>query len=148
MALAQRTASVVWQGTLASGTGEVTVDSGAFTAFPMDWASRSEEAQGTTSPEELLAAAHASCYAMALTLVLAHHGHRAEHLDVTATTTLEQLDVGYAISASRLEVRAEVPGIDPTDFERLAHEADSGCPVSNALRATVEVTVAPRLAGA
>lgn len=146
MPLAQRTAQVVWEGTLASGSGDVTMDSGAIEHFPLDWASRSEDAHGSTSPEELLAASHAGCYAMALTLVLADHGHKAERLEVTATTTLEQLDVGYRIATSKLEVGGSVPGLAADEFARIAEEADQGCPVSNALRANVAIEVEARLA--
>lgn len=146
MALAQRTAAVVWEGTLASGSGDVTMDSGAIEHFPLDWASRSEDAHGSTSPEELLAASHAGCYAMALTLVLADHGHKAERLEVTATTTLEQLEVGYRIASSNLAVTGSVPGMEAEEFAEIAQEADAGCPVSNALRDNVEITVEPRLA--
>jgi lipoyl-dependent peroxiredoxin len=147
MALAQRTAAVVWEGTLASGSGDVTMDSGAIEHFPLDWASRSENAHGSTSPEELLAASHAGCYAMALTLVLANRGHKADRLEVTATTTLDELEVGYKISTSRLEVTGAVPGIEAGEFQEIAGEADQGCPVSNALRDNVAIEVDARLAG-
>src|SRR3712207_912193 len=117
MALAERTAEVQWNGTLADGDGSVRAGSMAVTDLPMDWASRSDTAHGTTSPEELLAAAHAGCYAMSLTLLLARDGKRAEHLDVKAKCSLEERGDWYRISAMDLAVTGTVPEMDPAAFE-------------------------------
>lgn len=139
MALIERTARITWQGTLASGSGSAQLDSGA--ELKLDEASRTETAQGSTSPEELLAAAHASCYAMALTLVLSHHGHKAEALDVTGTCTLEKREVGFEITHLKLDVSGRVPDLSAEAFEQIAAEADQGCPVSNAVRGNVEIAL-------
>src|SRR3712207_4534860 len=102
MALAERTAAVQWHGALADGDGSVRAGSGAVTDLALDWAASSEKADGKTSPEELLAAAHASCYAMSLTLLLARQGRRAERLDVAATCALEERGEWYAVTAMDL----------------------------------------------
>ncbi len=146
MALAERTAEVQWQGTLAEGDGTVRAGSGAVTDLALDWASSSETAHGTTSPEELLAAAHASCYAMALTLLLARDGHRAEHLDVQATCALEERGDWYTVSSIDLAVTGTVADLDPAAFEQAAREADEHCPISNALRDNVEIRLTATLA--
>ncbi len=146
MALAERTAQVGWNGTLADGEGTVQGGGGAVSDLPLDWASRSETAEGTTSPEELLAAAHASCYAMALTLLLSRQGTRAEHLDVKAKCSLEERGDWYTVTAMDLAVVGTVPGIDPAAFETAAREADEHCPISNALRDNVEIRLSATLA--
>jgi osmotically inducible protein OsmC len=139
MALAERTAEVVWNGTLASGEGKMTAGGGAMKDLPIDWASRSDRAEGTSSPEELLAAADASCYAMALSLTLTREGNKPETIDVKAKCSLEEQGDWYRVSAIDLEVRATVPGMSEEDFQRAARDADAQCPVSKALRGDVEI---------
>ncbi len=146
MALAERTAQVQWTGTLADGSGTVKAGSGAVNDLALDWASDSASADGTTSPEELLAASHAGCYAMALTLLLAREGNRAERLDVGAKCALEERGDWYAITSIDLDVTGTVPGLDGAAFEQAAKEADEHCPVSIALRGQVEIRVKATLA--
>lgn len=147
MALAERTAEVHWESSLARGEGSVRGGSGAVSDVPLDWASRSERAHETTSPEELLAAAHASCYAMALSLLLSRAGNAPERLDVKAKCSLEAEGDWYRISALDLDVRGEVAGLDAEAFNRAAEEADAHCPVSNALRGGVELRLSATLEG-
>jgi osmotically inducible protein OsmC len=146
MELAERTAEVRWNGTLASGDGTMRAGSEAVTDLPIDWASNSERAHGTSSPEELLAGAHASCYAMALSLLLTRDGKPPESLDVKASCSLEEDGDWYTIKAMELEVRGSVPDLDAEAFERAAREADAHCPISNAVRDNVEVRLTASLA--
>jgi len=146
MALAERTAEVVWNGTLARGDGTMRAGSGSVTDLPIHWASRSDRADGTSSPEELLAAADASCYAMALALQLTRDGAPPESIDVKAKCSLEEEGEWYRISTIDLEVRAQVPDMDPDAFQRSAAEADKQCPISKALRGDVEVRLSASLA--
>jgi lipoyl-dependent peroxiredoxin len=141
MPIATREAEVVWEGALASGTGTVSSGSGALGALPVTWASRTERADGKTSPEELIAAAHASCFAMALSLMLGENHTPPERLVVSAACTLDEVDAAPKVTASELSVRARVPGIEPADFEQQVQRASELCPVSNALRGNVETTV-------
>ena len=145
MALAERTAQIKWNGTLADGSGHVRGGGGALADVPVDWASRSERAHGTTSPEELLAAAHASCYAMALTLLLARDGVKAQTLDVEATCSLEEQGEWYRIASIDLAVRGHVPDLSAERFEDAAREADACCPISVALRDSVEIRLTATL---
>jgi osmotically inducible protein OsmC len=139
---AVRTATVTWNGDLASGTGTVTAGtSGRFTDLPISWGSRTEAAEGRTSPEELLAAAHASCFAMALSHELSQSGHPPEKLSVGASCTIEPVEGGFGITRSELKVRGAVPGIDADAFQTAAQAAGEGCPVSGALRGNVEISV-------
>jgi len=140
MAMAERTATTDWDGDLAHGSGSVRVDSGAFEPFPVTWASRTERSEGKTSPEELVAAAHASCFSMALAHGLTESGHAPEHLSVSAKVTLDQRDGGPTVTASELTVTGRVPGIDQSAFERAAADAGKNCPISRAL-AGVEISV-------
>lgn len=146
MALAERTAEVRWNGTLASGDGTLRAGSEAVTDLPIDWASSSDRAHGTSSPEELLAGAHASCYAMALSLLLTRDGTPPETLDVRARCSLEEDGDWYRVTAMDLEVRGAVPDLDGGAFERAAREADRHCPISNALRESVEIRLDAALA--
>jgi len=146
MALAERTAEVHWNGTLAKGDGTLRAGSEAVTDLPIDWASRSDRAHGTSSPEELLAGAHASCYAMSLSLLLTRDGTPPETIDVKAKCSLEEAGEWYTVSAIDLEVRGEVPDLDAEAFERAAREADAHCPISLALRDNVEVRLSATLA--
>ena len=142
MLKAERRADVVWEGDLLHGRGTiVSVGSGALGALPVTWASRTERSDGKTSPEELMAAAHAACYAMAFSHTLAQAGTPAERLSVSATCTFEQVESGFKISTMDLDVRGKVPGLDEAGFEKAAQQAEQGCPVSNALRNNVQIRV-------
>jgi osmotically inducible protein OsmC len=141
MIKAERRAEAVWNGDLMHGNGKVSVGSAAFGTLPVTWASRTERSDGKTSPEELIAAAHAACYAMAFSHALATGGHPAEQLTVNAVCTFQQVEGGFKISTMNLDVRGKVPGMDQAAFEQAAHQAEQGCPVSNALRNNVEIHV-------
>ena len=142
MLKAERRAEVEWHGSLIQGSGRlVSVGSGAIGNLPVTWASRTERSDGKTSPEELLAAAHAACYAMAFSHALAQAGNPAERLTVDATCTFEQVEGGFKVSTMVLDVRGKVPGLDQAGFEKLAQQAEQGCPVSNALRNNVAISV-------
>jgi osmotically inducible protein OsmC len=140
MAIAERTATTSWDGDLARGNGSVTGASGGLGDLPVTWASRTERSDGKTSPEELIAAAHSSCFSMALAHELTESGHPPEHLDVSAKVTLDQKDGAPTVTTSELTVSGSVPGIDQATFEQAASDAGKGCPVSRAL-AGVEITV-------
>ena len=140
MPIAVRQAEVVWDGTLAGGAGVASTGSGAF-ELPVTWAARTEQPDGKTSPEELIAAAHASCFAMALALVLGENHTPPERLAVTAACTLDEVDGAPRITAVELTVRARVPSLDKAGLERGVAQAADLCPVSNALRGNVEITV-------
>lgn len=144
MAIAVRTAQATWQGALATGTGTLRLGSGATAALPVTWASRTEAPGGKTSPEELAAAAHSSCYAMALSLRLGARQAEPERLDITATVTLEEAGGVPTITSSHLKVTARVPGLDPGGFDAAVSEASELCPVSR-LFAGATVTVAAAL---
>ena len=139
MATAERRAEVVWEGDLPRGSGRFTVGSGAMDEQPVTWASRTERSEGKTSPEELIAAAHGSCFAMALSNVLAQGGTPPERLEITAVCTFDVDEV--KVSSVDLDIRGHVPGIDAEDFRSAVEQAEQGCPVSNALRGNVEVRV-------
>jgi osmotically inducible protein OsmC len=142
---ADRTASVTWTGDLMSGSGTIdSVTSGVLSNLGVSWPSRSEEPGGQTSPEELIAAAHASCFSMALSSTLAKQGTPPERLEVTATVTLVP---GTGITASALTVAGTVPGIDADGFRAAAAAAKDGCPVSGALKGNVELSVQATLQG-
>jgi osmotically inducible protein OsmC len=129
----ERTATCVWIGELATGSGDLEFDSGAVGTLPVTWASRTQRSDGKTSPEELIAAAHASCFSMALSHGLSESGFDPEHLEVTATVTLDQVEGMPTITASDLEVSGLVPKIDAGTFIQVATEAGKNCPVSRAL---------------
>lgn len=137
-----RRATASWSGDLLSGSGSVTAySSGLFSDLPVSWASRTEEAAGRTSPEELLAAAHAACYCMAFSNGLAKAGHAPEHLHVAAEVAFEKVGDGWSVTSSSLQVIGSVPDIELAEFERLADEAKDGCPISRAIAGNVEVSV-------
>ena len=138
----QSTATAVWQGGLKGGNGALSSASGVLADQPYSFATRFEGAGGT-NPEELIAAAHAGCFAMALSMVLGEQGLTPERLDAEARVTLEQVADGFAITASRLSVRGRVPGATPEAFDAAAEAAKGGCPVSKAL--DVEITLDARL---
>jgi len=143
---AESTATAVWEGDLAHGGGRVAPASGAFPEQEVTWASRTRRSAGKTSPEELIAAAHAACYAMAFSNTLAEGGHTPERLDVSATATFET-EGGPRISTMALTVRGRVPGIDEGTFQDAANAAKDGCPVSGALKGNVEITLDATLEG-
>ena len=145
MTSAERRAQVTWTGTLAQGTGRLRLASGAAPELPVTWASRTARSEGKTSPEELIAAAHSSCFAMAFSGDLTKAGTPPESLDVTAVVIFEQTDVGWHVASSRLEVRGIVPGLDQAGFAAAAEAARDGCPVSQALHGNVEISVAATL---
>jgi osmotically inducible protein OsmC len=145
----QRSADVTWEGNVARGSGAIEASTGAFASLPFSLASRVEEPQGKTSPEELLAAAHAACYAMSLAGELAGAGSPPDHLDVRATVTLDQVEDGsHRIVASDLLARARVKETDQVTLERLAQSASEGCPFSKLIEASGQVTVNATLEGA
>jgi osmotically inducible protein OsmC len=135
-------ADAVWEGDLTSGSGRVKPASGAFDEFPVSWASRAESQEGKTSPEELLAAAHAACYSMAFSSGLSKAGHKVERLNTTAEVTFVP---GTGITTVSLHVRGRVKGIDDAEFQKLAAEAKDGCPVSKALHGNVDLRLEARL---
>ena len=142
MAGAERQAHVVWQGPLMEGSGSVDLSSsGAVSGLPVTWASRAEQPGGKTSPEELIAAAHASCFSMALSNGLAQAGTPPESLDVNATSSFEKTDAGFRLTKMHLRVRGRVASIDADAFQKAAEGAKEGCPVSNALKGNVEITM-------
>lgn len=137
-----RFAEATWSGDLLSGSGTINyVSSGAFTRLPVTWASRTEEHNGRTSPEELIASAHAACFSMAFSARLAKNGTPAEKLDVKAVVTFDKGEAGWSIAKSELTVRGTVPGIDAATFGELAESAKDGCPVSQALKGNVALSV-------
>jgi lipoyl-dependent peroxiredoxin len=140
---AERRAQATWRGDLTSGAGTIDgVGSGAFGPLDVTWASRTEEPNGRTSPEELIAAAHASCFSMAFANILAKAGNPPEQLNTSATVTFVP---GTGITSSKLEVDGVVPGVDEQAFQELAEQAKDGCPVSGALKGNVELSVTARL---
>ena len=131
-----RHAMATWTGDLLSGAGTVDyVSSGAFSRMPVTWASRTTAHNGKTSPEELLAAAHAACFSMAFSSRLAKNGTPATTLEVRVEVTFEQGEAGWKVAASKIKVTGTVPGIDKATFDRLVEETRTGCPVSRALQA-------------
>jgi lipoyl-dependent peroxiredoxin len=145
MPVALREAEVIWEGPLARGTGTLTSGSAALNQLTVTWASRTERPDGKTSPEELIAAAHASCFAMALALVLGENETPPERLAVNAACTLDEVEGAPRITTVELSVRAQVPGLEPTDLERMVGRAADLCPVSNALRGNVTINVRTEL---
>jgi osmotically inducible protein OsmC len=142
MLKAERHAEATWEGNMLKGHGSVRARSGAFGDFPLTWASRTEQlSEGKTSPEELIATAHAGCYSMALSHTLAEIGRTAEKLIVNAVCTFEQVESTFKITTMTLNVQGKVPGLDPEGFVQAAQTAEQNCPVSNALRNNVVVRV-------
>lgn len=133
MAVIQRTAGAVWEGDSRSGKGFLTTPSGVLANDVYTWSGRFEDAP-TTNPEELIAAAHAGCFSMAFASTLKRQGYEPQRLETTAKLTMEQVDGAWTITRVRLEVEGQVPGLDQAGFERIAGEAEKGCPVSRLLR--------------
>jgi lipoyl-dependent peroxiredoxin len=138
---AESTASTSWDGTLARGSGTTSLASGAAAPLKVSWGARTERTADTTSPEELIAAAHASCYAMAFSHELAEAGATPEHLEVSATVTFELVEGAPTVTRSALTVRGSASGIDTAGFAEAAAAAKAGCPVSRALQGNVEITL-------
>lgn len=132
----QRKASAVWKGGLKDGKGEVSLESGVLSNTPYSFSKRFGEEKGT-NPEELIAAAHASCFAMALSGQLGNAGITAESLNVTATVTLEKGESGFSVTSSHLDLVASIPGGDKAAFDTAAENAKSGCPISKLLKANI-----------
>ena len=131
-----RKASAAWSGGLKDGKGSISTESGALAAYPYGFSSRFEGKRGT-NPEELLGAAHAGCFTMALSLILSEAKLTATQMDTSAQVTLEQVEGGFAITAVHLTLTARVPGADQAKFTELANKAKAGCPVSKALKANI-----------
>jgi osmotically inducible protein OsmC len=131
-------AKTIWEGDLGSGSGTTTPESGAFDTVDVSWASRTSRAAGKTSPEELLAAAHASCYCMALSHELAEAGNPPERLEAEAVVDFVP---GEGVKSSHITVSGRVPGIDQDAFEKAADSAGEGCPISGALKGNIDISV-------
>lgn len=134
-------AHAVWHGNLAEGSGEATLASGVAGPLPMSWPSRTEAPAGKTSPEELIAAAHAGCYSMALSGGLTRAGTPPTTLETDAVATFEKTEPGWRLTRMALSVVGEVAGIDDAAFQTAAAAAKDGCPVSNALKGNVEIII-------
>lgn len=147
MSIAQRTVETTWEGSLASGSGTMSGTSGALDGQPVTWASRTEEPGGKTSPEELAAAAHSSCFSMALAATLAEHKLTPTTLTVSSTVTLDTVDGAPTVVSSALKVDGDVPGTDATTFKQIVEEAARLCPISR-LFAGAEITVDATFQGA
>lgn len=139
---ATRTAHTVWNGNLIEGAGNTTFDSSGLGTYEVTWKARTEAAGGKTSPEELIAAAHSACFSMAFSHALAEAGYAPEEVQTKADVTFVP---GTGITGSHLTMSAKVPGITEEDFQRIAGEAKTGCPVSGAL-ASIEITLDATLA--
>ena len=135
----ERSASAVWNGDLKAGKGNISTQSGALTEAPYSFVTRFENAKGT-NPEELIAAAHAGCFTMALSAQLGTMKFTPESLRTTATVTLEKLDAGWTISKTHLDVTGSIPGISAGDFQSAAATAKENCPVSRLLKAEITMT--------
>lgn len=140
MPIAERSATTAWDGDLPHGNGTLNGASGALNDLSVTWASRTQRSEGKTSPEELIAAAHSSCFSMALANELSQGGHDPDHLDVTAKVTLDEKAGVPTVTTSELTVTGRVPGTDQAAFEQAAHAAGQNCPISRAL-AGVEISV-------
>jgi osmotically inducible protein OsmC len=140
----KRRGSATWKGGLKDGVGSISTESGALQAYPYGFASRFEGKRGS-NPEELIGAAHASCFTMALSLMLGEAKLVAEQMETSAEVTLEQVEGGFAITASHLTLKAKIPGADQATFDKLVGMAKAGCPVSKLLKAeiTLDATLLP-----
>jgi osmotically inducible protein OsmC len=137
-----RSANATWRGNLTEGSGSVSsATSERLVDLPVSWNARTADPEGLTGPEELLAAAHASCFSMALSNTLFKAGFLAEQLDVNATVTADKRDAGWTVISSHLTVQGRVPGASDADFQAAAESAKDGCPISRALKGNVELSV-------
>ncbi|WP_313202945.1 OsmC family protein [Pseudomonas sp.] len=137
----KKTASAIWQGGLKDGKGLISTESGALQQNPYGFNTRFEGAPGT-NPEELIGAAHAGCFSMALSMILGEAGFTAERIDTTAEVTLDKQPDGFAITAVHLILKARVPGADEAQFLEIANKAKAGCPVSKVLNAKISLDAA------
>ncbi|QGZ28982.1 OsmC family protein [Stutzerimonas stutzeri] len=135
----KKTASAVWQGDLKNGKGTISTQSGALKDNPYGFNTRFEGAPGT-NPEELIGAAHAGCFSMALSMMLGQAGLTAERIDTTAEVTLDKVGDGYSITAIALTLNARVPGASEDQFQQIANQAKEGCPVSKVLNAQISLS--------
>jgi lipoyl-dependent peroxiredoxin len=135
----RRKASAEWQGGLKDGKGTITTDSGVLQATQYSFSTRFEQGKGT-NPEELIAAAHAGCFAMALSMILGQSGMTAERISAQATVSLEKVGEGFAVTASHLDVTAKIPGAEAAAFEKAAQAAKEGCPISKLLNAKITMS--------
>jgi osmotically inducible protein OsmC len=143
---ATRSATVTWTGPLLNGDGTVSAGSSElFTDLAISWSSRTEAPEGRTSPEELLAAAHAACFSMALSGALARAGTPPDHVHVSAAVTFDKVGDAWTVTRSDLDVVGTVPGLDEAAFEAAAEEAKTNCPISRALAGNVELGVSATL---
>jgi osmotically inducible protein OsmC len=136
----EKTARVVWEGDLMSGSGRVSTGSGVLSDESVTWSARAEDVEGV-SPEELIAAAHATCVSMALSHALAEQGHAPARLETQATTTFDRTEDGFRLTTIKLAIEGEVEGIDGVVFLETAEAARDNCPVSKALEGNVEISV-------
>jgi osmotically inducible protein OsmC len=136
-----RKASAIWQGGLKDGKGAISTESGVLSQTPYSFGARFESGAGT-NPEELIAAAHAGCFSMALSAELGKTGMRPEKIETSATVSLEKLDVGWTVTQVQLDVRAKIPGADATAFEAAADTAKKNCPISRLLNAKITMQAA------
>ncbi|MBZ8132406.1 OsmC family protein [Afifella sp. IM 167] len=136
--------SAAWQGTIKEGKGTISTETGALDKYPYGFGSRFEGQKGS-NPEELIAAAHASCFTMALSLMLTEAGLTPDQLDTSAAVTLEKEGEGFTITSSHLTLKAKVPDVDEAKFKEIAEKAKAGCPVSKLLKA--EITLEASLVG-
>jgi osmotically inducible protein OsmC len=134
----KRTGSAVWQGGLKDGKGSISTQSGALAEYPYGFAARFEGKPGT-NPEELIGAAHAGCFTMALSLILGEAGLKADRMETSADVTLDKVDDGFAITSIHLTLKAKIPGADQAKFEELAGKAKAGCPVSKVLNTKISL---------
>lgn len=134
-----RKASAVWNGSIKEGQGRISTDSGVLKDTQYSFSTRFEDGIGT-NPEELIAAAHAGCFSMALSGQLTNAGHAPESINTSATVTMEKTDAGFTITKVHLDVNAKVPGIDAAGFETAANNAKAGCPISRLLKAEITMT--------
>jgi lipoyl-dependent peroxiredoxin len=134
----KRKGSAAWQGGLKDGKGTISTESGALSAYPYGFAARFEGQRGS-NPEELIAAAHASCFTMALSKILGEANLTATQMDTTAEVVLEQVDGGFAVTSSHLTLKAKIPGADEAKFKELAAKAKAGCPISKLLKTEISL---------
>jgi osmotically inducible protein OsmC len=132
----KRSGSAVWKGGLKDGKGTVSAESGVLSSLPYSFGRRFENEKGT-NPEELIAAAHAACFSMALSLFLGEAGMTADNIETKATVSLDQVDGGFAVTSSHLETTARIPNADRAAFEKAVETAKSGCPISKLLNAKI-----------
>jgi osmotically inducible protein OsmC len=143
-----RQATAHWSGDLASGGGAVSAGtSGIFSEQAITWRARTEASEGKTSPEELLASAHAACFSMAVSNELSKAGFVPERVDVTVEVEADRRELGWTVIASHITLRARVPGIDQATFDEQAQKAKGGCPISRAISDSVEITLDASLQG-